>query len=59
MTEYLDEFAELAGVAHDLAIWYQTHDVACPCCGVYRQPHGPRCPIGRAEEYRRRNVSTV
>lgn len=54
-----DDYAELADIAHDLAIWYQTHDVACPVCGIYKTPHAKRCPIGKAILFRDRNVSTV
>lgn len=61
MNEFDDEFPELAGIAHDLALWYErvASSLACPCCETYREPHGAACPIGRAIEYRKRIVSTV
>jgi hypothetical protein len=51
------DFGKLARLAHDLAIWFETHNVACPICGAYHEPHDLDCPVGVAVEWRKLNAS--
>lgn len=52
-----DEYGEMAGIIHDLAIWFERAGVACPRCGAFHSPHEIDCPIGRACEWRKLNAS--